>query len=43
MRRSTTTALVAALPATGVTPVLLTGPAAAAPAKHYDDWGGLPD
>jgi hypothetical protein len=42
MRRSTTTALVAALPATGVTPVL-TGPAAAAPAKHYDDWGGLPD
>ena len=40
MRRSTSTALVAALLATGVTPVLLTGPAAAAVAKHYDDFNG---
>ncbi|MFF9806517.1 FG-GAP and VCBS repeat-containing protein [Streptomyces coeruleorubidus] len=40
MRRSTTTALVAALLATGVTPVFLTGPASAAVAKHYDDFNG---
>ncbi|MEU1316298.1 FG-GAP and VCBS repeat-containing protein [Streptomyces tibetensis] len=40
MRRSTTTALVAALLATGITPVFLTGPAAAAVAKHYDDFNG---
>ncbi|MFJ8468129.1 FG-GAP and VCBS repeat-containing protein [Streptomyces swartbergensis] len=40
MRRSTTTALAAALLATGVTPVFLTGPASAAVAKHYDDFNG---
>ncbi|BCL21871.1 FG-GAP and VCBS repeat-containing protein [Streptomyces tuirus] len=40
MRRSTSTALVAALLATGLTPVFLTGPAAAAVAKHYDDFNG---
>ncbi|GAP45456.1 FG-GAP and VCBS repeat-containing protein [Streptomyces azureus] len=40
MRRSTTTALVAALLATGVTPVFLTGPASAAVAGHYDDFNG---
>ncbi|MBR8642890.1 FG-GAP repeat protein [Streptomyces tuirus] len=40
MRRSTTTALVAALLATGVTPVFLTAPAAAAPAGHADDFNG---
>ncbi|GGW41727.1 FG-GAP and VCBS repeat-containing protein [Streptomyces caelestis] len=40
MRRSATTALVAALLATGVTPVFLTGPASAAVAGHYDDFNG---
>ncbi|MGA5894692.1 VCBS repeat-containing protein [Streptomyces venetus] len=40
MRRSTTTALVATLLATGVTPVLLTTPASAAPAKYADDFNG---
>ncbi|MYS91187.1 MULTISPECIES: FG-GAP and VCBS repeat-containing protein [Streptomyces] len=40
MRRPTTTALVAALLATGVTPVFLSGPASAAVARHYDDFNG---
>ncbi|MFC9506146.1 FG-GAP-like repeat-containing protein [Streptomyces sp. NPDC057002] len=40
MRRSTTTALVATLLATGVTPVFLTAPASAAPAKFADDFNG---
>jgi hypothetical protein len=40
MRRSTTAALAAALLATGVTPVFLTGPASAAVARHYDDFNG---
>ncbi|MET9818816.1 FG-GAP and VCBS repeat-containing protein [Streptomyces sp. NPDC006355] len=40
MRRTTTTALAAALLATGISPVLLTAPAAAAVARHYDDFNG---
>ncbi|MGX1562490.1 VCBS repeat-containing protein [Streptomyces sp. NPDC055506] len=40
MRRSTTTALVATLLATGLTPVFLTAPASAAPAKYADDFNG---
>ncbi|MFI6376932.1 FG-GAP-like repeat-containing protein [Streptomyces sp. NPDC050546] len=40
MRRSTTAALVATLLATGVTPVFLTAPASAAPAKYADDFNG---
>ncbi|MFE2275850.1 FG-GAP and VCBS repeat-containing protein [Streptomyces sp. NPDC059454] len=40
MRRHTATALAATLLATGLTPVLLTTPASAAVAKHYDDFNG---
>ncbi|GAA2539287.1 MULTISPECIES: FG-GAP and VCBS repeat-containing protein [Streptomyces] len=40
MRRHTATVLAATLLATGLTPVLLTAPASAAVAGHYDDFDG---
>ncbi|WP_028799250.1 FG-GAP repeat protein [Streptomyces sp. 142MFCol3.1] len=40
MRRRTSAAVAASLPAAGLTPLVLGAPASAAVAKHYDDFNG---